>query len=121
VLQIIAQAMSKKLKIRSVSLEKTRKLWQDAKASAKNTKAAAMQETLKAFKGDLGPSLDALAKAHETGTKQVQAAESEAEKARLKASQSIAEYEAAIKARKLETDPEAAKLLATLKTLKTLV
>jgi protein-disulfide isomerase-like protein with CxxC motif len=105
------------LKKETVSLDKARKLWQEAKAVAKSSKTPAMQDLLKAFKSDLGPTLDSMAKTQASIIKAFEAATKAFKSDKLKAIQTLAGYKAAIEARKLQSTPEGAKMMAALKTI----
>jgi hypothetical protein len=100
-----------------VPLNQARKYWQDAKAVAKNSKTPAMQDLLKAFKGDLGPTLDAMAKTQANMAKAWEAAAKVFKADKLKAIQTLAGYKAAIEARKLQSTPEGSKMLKALQVI----
>lgn len=97
-----------------LSLDKARGVWQQAKAFAKAAKSKEIQDCVKAFKGDLGPSLDGMRKAIEASKKAVAAYEAQITAERNKAVQTLASYKAAIEVRKLQTTPEGAKLMEAL-------
>jgi hypothetical protein len=114
---VLEDHVGESLKKETVALEKARKLWQDAKALGKNSKTREMQDLLKAFKGDLGPTLDNMAKVQANMLKAWDAAAKAFKVEKLKAVQTLAGYKAAIEARKLQSTPEGAKMLAALQTI----
>ena len=88
-------------------------MWKKAKAAAKAAKNAALQDALKTFKQDLGPSLEQISKCYDEIAKWHAAAE----KARMTVLQAVASYQTALAVRKLETG-EGANLYSLLKGIK---
>ena len=95
------------------SLQHSHELWKKAKAAAKSAKNTALQDAVKTFKQDLGPSLEQMSKCYDEMAKW----QAVAEKARMTVLQAVASYQAALTVRKAETG-EGAELYILLKGIK---